>query len=107
MSGNRLNKFQQTNTKDEDLNKVQRDLVRTLNPIFNTEILGGSLLPSIALTSGSNSIDHKLGRNLTGWFITRLRSASTIYDTQDSNKTPDLTLELNSSAAVTIDLYVF
>jgi hypothetical protein len=44
---------------------------------------------------------------LNGWIPTRVRSAATFYDTQDSNPTPDLTLVLYASAACTIDLAVF
>ena len=102
-----LPKFQQTNTSDQDLNTVQFNLVRTLNPVFDTPTLAGNLLQNVVLTAGDNSINHKLGRNLIGWQITRLRAASTIYDTQDTNKSPNLTLTLNSSAPVSVDIYVF
>lgn len=102
-----LVKFQLINTSDSDLNLVQQNLVRTLNPIYNTQTLGGTILQNIPLKAGANSINHKLGRNLVGWQLTRIRAASTIFDTQDTNKTPDLTLNLNSSADVIVDLYVF
>ena len=102
-----LVKFQLINTSDSDLNLVQQNLIRTLNPIYNTQTLGGSLLQNIPLVIGANSINHKLGRNLVGWQITRIRAASTIFDEQESNKTPNLTLALNSSAAVIVDIYVF
>jgi hypothetical protein len=107
MAGNVLTKFQVINTNDQDLATVQQNLVRTLNPIFNTNTLGGNILTSIALTSGVNSINHKLGRNLSGWQIIRQRASADIWDSQDSNQTPNLTLTLNVSAPVTIDLYVF
>ena len=102
-----LVRFSKQVTKDEDLNKVQDNLVRTLNPVFNTQTLGGNLLQSVPLVVGSNSIDHKLGRNLIGWMLTRQRSSASIYDIQDSNTLPASTLILVSDAVVTIDLYVF
>lgn len=102
-----LPKFQQVKTDIQDLQTVQTNLVRTLNPVFDTQTLGGNILKNIALTTGSNTISHKLGRNLVGWQIVRQRAASTIYDTQDSNSTPQLTLLLNSSAAVVVDIYCF
>lgn len=107
MAGNVLPKFPVTNTQDQDLSKVQRDLVRVLNPIFNTQILGGNLLTNQTLVSGLNSINHGLGRNLNGWFPVRIRSAATFFDSQDANKTPNLTLALNSSANCIADIYVF
>jgi hypothetical protein len=107
MAGNVLPKFQVINTDTPDLSTVQQNLVRTLNPIFNTQTLGGNLLSSISLIMGSNAINHKLGRTLTGWQIVRQRAAASIYDTQDTNSSPTLTLTLNSSAPVVVDLYVF
>lgn len=107
MASNTLPKFNVTNTQDSDLAKVQRDLVRVLQPVFNTPTLGGNLLTEQALAVGPNSINHGLGRNLNGWQIVRQRAQASIWDSQDSNQTPNLTLALNSSAAVVCDIYVF
>lgn len=107
MASNTLPKFQVINTNTPDLGTVQQNLVRTLNPIFNTPILGGNLLTNQTLSIGLNSINHGLGRNLNGWIPVRVRAAATFFDSQDSNQTPTLTLALNSSAAVVVDLYVF
>jgi len=107
MAGNTLPKFPVTNTQDADLSKVQRDLVRTLNPVFSTPILGGNLLTNQSLVTGLNTINHGLGRNLNGWIPVRIRAAATFFDSQESNKTPQLTLDLNSSANCVADIYVF
>ena len=107
MAGNVLTKFNIIQSTDQDLMTVQQNLTRTLNPIFNTNTLGGNILPNISLSTGSNTINHKLGRVLSGWQLVRIRAAATIFDTQDANKTPDLTLTLTSSAPVVCDLYVY
>ena len=86
---------------------MQINLVRTLNPVFNTPILGGNLLTNVSLTLGANTINHGLGRVLNGWIPVRQRAQSELWDSQDANKTPALTLALNTSAAVVVDLYVF
>lgn len=78
-----------------------------LNPLLAAPLSNGILLERVSLASGANVINHKLGRKLKGWFITRLRASATVYDTQDSNARPQLTLNLTSSAAVTVDIYVF
>lgn len=70
-------------------------------------INSGTILTGIALKSGDNTVSHKLSQNLQGWFIVRLRGAATIYDKQDSNKNQSKTLVLNSSADVTVDIFVF
>jgi ABC-type cobalamin transport system ATPase subunit len=61
----------------------------------------------IDLVVGQNIIDHKLGRALQGWTVTRKRAAASIYDLQDTNPHPSRTLILFSDAVVTIDLSVF
>ncbi len=106
-NGNVLPKFQLLSTTDQNLQLVQQNLVRTLNPIFNTPTLAGNLLTNVALVTGLNSINHGLGRNLNGWEIVRQRALANLWDSQDSNKTPTLTLTLNSSADVVVDIYVF
>lgn len=68
---------------------------------------GMVVLKSVPLSTGSNTVNHTLGRTLQGWFPVRLRASATLYDTQDSNTTPDRTLMLVASAPVTVDLAVF
>ncbi len=79
-----------------------------LNPLLSKEIVNGRLIRNIELSTGANVINHGLDRILQGWFITRLRgSAPAIYDTNATNPMPQLTLNLNSSAPVMVDLWVF
>lgn len=86
---------------------MQTSWAADLNPLISNQLTNGNLLTNQALASGANVINHKLGRPLKGWIITRCRAAATFYDTQDASLTPQLTLNLNSSAAVTVDLWVF
>ena len=65
------------------------------------------ILPKVALTAGLNTINHMLARPLQGWIIVRQRAASTIYDKQDVNPQPGLTLMIQSSAPVVVDLLVW
>lgn len=102
-----LIKFPKLQSTDQTLNLVQDNLIRTLNPVFDTPTLGGQILTKVPLVIGSNSINHKLGRNLVGWQIVRQRALASIYDTQDTNTTPSITLNLVSDAIVVVDLYVF
>jgi hypothetical protein len=102
-----ITKFFKFNTSSEELNRVQDNLVRTLAPIFTNPILNYTLLSEVQLVVGTNTINHKLGRPLIGWIVTRKRSAAEIYDTQDSNLSPQNSLLLMSDAIVTVDLYCF
>lgn len=88
--------------------QLQTKWASILNPLLSNPILDSSMLQNVSLAVGNNVINHKLGRKLQGWKIIRMRSVfSQIYDTQDSNEMPELTLNLNSSAAVVVDLEVF
>lgn len=79
-----------------------------LNPLLSNPALASIVLESISLATGANVINHKLGRRLQGWKIVRMRNNfSQVYDTQDANPTPQLTLNLNASADVVVDLEVF
>lgn len=78
-----------------------------LSDLLQNPLVNGSLLKDVALSNGTTAVNHKLGRALQGWIITRVNGAATIYDSQTTNNTPNLTLLLVSNAAVTVSLYVF
>ena len=78
-----------------------------INPILNTAELNTVLLKNISLSVGTTQVNHRLGRKLQGWYIVRKRSLANIYDNQDTNQNPELTLLLVSDAKVEIDLVVF
>ena len=90
-----------------DLSQMATKWRSILNPFLSNPSLQSVILPNIVLVEGANIINHTLGRVLTGWRPVRVRASATLYDTQDSNPTPDLTLMLTASAGVTLDLEVF
>lgn len=78
-----------------------------LDPIIDNPANKSTLLPSIKLVTGNNTVNHLLSRKLQGWSIVRIDAASTIYDSQTSNSTQDKTLILVASAPCTVTLLVF
>lgn len=86
---------------------AQTTWAQALDPIIANPMTNPSILKNVSLVAGTNVIDHKLGRRLQGWNSVRVRSAASIFDQQDSNQTPQLTLILVSSADVVVDLMVF
>lgn len=78
-----------------------------LDPALASPTSIPTILKEITLKTGSNTINHRLDAKLQGWQIVRQRAAASIYDNQDSNQTPELTLTLISSANVVVDLVVF
>lgn len=91
----------------QPLDLMQTTWASQLNPVIANPLNNSIILENIALKTGVNVINHKLGRNLQGWFTSRVRSPATISDQQDTNQTPQLTLVLVASAATNINLVVF
>lgn len=89
------------------LEQMAVNWAQELNPIISNPLNSQLILKNISLVAGTNVINHKLGRTLQGWNPTRIRSAATFYDQQDTNLTPQLTLVLVASADCSIDLAVF
>lgn len=93
-------------SKDQDLNLVQDALgewAEGISPLaYEMTLLG-----PISLKTGSNTVVHRLQRVLIGWMIVRRTSAAVVFDEQTGNKTPEISLKLNSSAVVTVWLLVF
>lgn len=94
-------------TDSKDLSLVQTTWSSQLNPVLNLPINQGLILKNVSLINGTSTISHMLGRKLQGWFVVRLRASASIYDTQDSNPYPELSLKLVSNADVSVDLFVF
>jgi hypothetical protein len=97
----------QVQTSDRNNNQLQSNILKTLTVLSGNALMNGIFLNSVSISSGANTINHKLGRNLIGWIVTGINAAVTLYDTQASNKTPGLTLNLTASGTATVNLYVF
>lgn len=103
-----MKSFKQVSTDSKDLDKVQNNLSDFFAPLVRNPFVEGILLKDIELTSGNvTKVPHKLNRAPRGWFIVRKKANSNVWDAQDNNNIPDRTLDLNCSANVTIDIWVF
>ena len=78
-----------------------------IEPFLNRPTNQANLLKEVQLVNGTNVINHRLGRKLQGWYLTRIRGAAVIYDNQDANQKPEQSLILVSNADVSVDLAVF
>lgn len=90
-----------------NLDRMQTLWKSILDPLLQVTITQGQQLSNIALIAGTTSINHGLAQPLTGWFLTRIGGAATIYDSQAVNPTTDKTLQLVSSAPVTVSIWVY
>jgi hypothetical protein len=99
-----LTKFQ---TAVKELMLLQTDWISKINPFLANPANNSSILKDVVLATGTNTINHLLGRTLQGWSIIRRNAAATVYDAQASNPRPELTLVLVASAPITVSLEVF
>lgn len=98
----------QFQSDDRVFQMFQSQWASNINPVINNPTNQGILLKNVSLTAaGPNMVNHLLGRKLIGWKIVRQRAAASVYDTQDANPSPELTLSLVTSANVSVDLEVY
>lgn len=91
---------------DQPFSLMQTNWASQLNPLLSNPINKGIILPNVALVSGDNIINHKLGRNIQGWMVTDMTIGfAQIYRKVNAN--PLLSMTLNSNATTTINLLVF
>lgn len=91
----------------KDLALLQSKWAAVINPLLSNPSNQASILSAVPLATGSNVINHKLGEKLQGWRLVGINAAVTLYDTQATNPTPQLTLVLVSSGAATANIEVF
>lgn len=94
-------------TDQKELMLMQTRWASLISPILDNPSNDTLILKSVSLLSGDNTINHLLGRKLQGWKVIRQRAAADLFDKQDTNPRPELTLILNASAPVVIDLECF
>lgn len=102
-----LTPFRRTQTEDPEIRRLQDAAEASLSSVLDKRVIDGRLIEDVSLSSGDNTIEHKLGRTLRGWIVTRLSAAVDIYDKQSTNNLTDLNLVLNSSGTATVSLWVF
>ena len=95
-------------TAIRELSMMETQWSSQLNPLLANPANQSSILQNVSLKAGVNNvINHLLGQKLQGWTLVRKRASASVWDSQDSNQTPQLTLILNTSADVVCDIEVF
>jgi hypothetical protein len=89
-------------TAMRELEMLQTQWASQLNPLLVKVLLKGVQLDT-TLTTGSNVINHRLGRKPVGWIIVDTNAAVAVYRTSWD----DLTITLNSSANASASIYIY
>jgi hypothetical protein len=99
--------FEKVQVADFALSRVQDNLKRPLDVLTKLEVLDGQLLTGVELASGLNNLEHKLGRTLRGYWLTRANADVRVWDDATTSAAPNLFHRLQASAAATVSLWVY
>jgi hypothetical protein len=91
-------------SKVGELTMMQTRWASLIEPVLSQPFNNGVLLQEVELSTGTNKINHKLGRKPQGWVVVDRNTAATVYRSAPFNA---LTLTLTASAGVTVSLHVF
>jgi len=91
-------------TGNANIDMLQTKWKSEIDPVLANPITTSSFLTNVSLSTGKNTINHKLGRQMQGWIITDINGIATIYRSAPMN---NLTLTLTASAPVVVSLEVF
>mgnify|MGYP007071572762 CR=1 FL=1 len=99
--------FKTINGINGDLAQIQ-DNVRDIHQVLiQNPLMDGIMIKDQTITSGTPlQIKHRLDRKIIGWVVTEKNADARVWRTNPT-VLADQILELNSSANVTINLFVF
>lgn len=101
-----IGQMRQTVSSDGEINQLQAALNDQFGAIIATAILNGHRLPANALVAGQiNNVNHKLGRQALGYFVTSMTATAGALIWNDVLTSTALPLYV--SANCTCDLWVF
>ncbi len=89
---------------NSSLNLLQTRWKSELDPFLKSPFANGFLLKNLQLITGTNTINHLLGRMMQGWTIVDLNNPISIYRSKPLN---ELTLTLTTNGPAMIALWVF
>lgn len=103
-----LPSFRTVSIEDRALSRFQDNVATALKPALAQEDAGASVATMVRLTAGvTNPVAHGLGRVLRGWQLAGLNADARVWDSQSTNPTPELTLDLHCSATCIVALRVW
>ena len=94
-------------TNNEIFNRAQSQLSLIFGELAQIPLLDGILKTGIILTTGAdNFVAHGLSRKFRGWIIISKSSNANVWENL-TNSTREEFIKLNTSATVTVDIWVF
>lgn len=103
--------FVSVSHEDDDISRIQDNISNALDPVLETEILDGVLLPNQTIPGGGKLVAaHGLGRPAQGYMVVFASAAvSAPYAPPALQTTPNgaVVLQFDSGAGATISLWIF
>ncbi len=93
--------FKDPNT---NLMLMQSNWSSQLNPVLGNPLTNPGILKNISLTTGTNVINHLLGKTQQGWFLVDINAPVIVNRSAAFN---NLTLTLTSSGPAIVSIAVF
>ena len=94
-------------TKSPETDNLQDNVFEWTQSVINHPLLKGRLIEGIEVTTATKTVEHKLGRSIVGWFIVNKNANADVWDAGTTDTDSTKFLVLDSTATVTIDLWVF
>ncbi len=89
------------------INQLQSNIENAVSPLVSASQNDSTILSGIVLVAGQvNRINHTLNKPLTKWIAIRVKGECRLWDSQDANSEPHLTLFLHTDTDVSVDLEV-
>lgn len=100
-----ISNIRKTRTEDRGLQVVQDSVFQCLETIRRKEILDGRRIKDVYVDSSTpTEVAHGLGRPLIGWLVISKNANANLWQTTSDEES---ILTLNTSADVTVSLWVF
>jgi len=100
--------YQTLNFNNQELSQMQSKVKAAFDNINANLFLSGSILAGVSLTSGSNVVNHKLGRRISGYIVVSSSVASTFNDNISlGSDALQSSVTITASASTTVSLWVF
>jgi hypothetical protein len=99
-----IGQMRQIVSGDQTIQQLQDALNDQFNQLALIPFINGRLIEGQTLSAGANTINHKLGRAIKGYFLTSCSSPTTISNGPLGDTS---NFVINSSGATTASIWVF
>ena len=89
-------------------NNAQEHVESVINPLLDSAIIDGVIVEDVVLNNSTfTEVEHKLGMKPRGYLVIRKSAAQTVFEDAGDYANRKLFLRLKSSAALTVNLWIF